>query len=140
MHILAVITAFCGLHLAYAQSSFSVYANANDIDPLPTNVRCAEVLAADIQCPAVIVNALPSSSMPLPNFTATDLVNLCTPDCYESLLSVAAEVDAECSGWPFILGGTSYIASLPFRNFAYYWNKAGYICAVHCSTQINAHS
>ncbi|KAJ7283214.1 hypothetical protein C8J57DRAFT_1462365, partial [Mycena rebaudengoi] len=124
MHILAVIAAFYGLHLASAQSSFSVYANANDIDPLPTNARCAEVLAADIQCPAVIVNALPSSSMPLPNFTATDLVNLCTPDCYESLLAVAAEVDAECSGWPFILGGTSYIASLPFRNFAYYWNKA----------------
>jgi hypothetical protein len=122
MRVLSVLFLLSGPLLVSAQNSFNIYTNASDIDPLPTNPRCAAALAADIECPAVIANILPSSSMSLPNVTAADLVQLCTPACYNSLMTTTAAVDSACTGWPFILGGTSYIASLPFRNLAYYWN------------------
>jgi hypothetical protein len=124
MHLFAFLSGFASILVVSGQNTFNVYSNASNISPLPTNPGCAEALAADIQCPAVIVNALPSSSMSLSNLTTTDLMDLCTSTCYDSLNTVTAIVDMECTGWPFILGSTSYVASLPFRHLAYYWNIA----------------
>ncbi|KAJ7174357.1 hypothetical protein C8R46DRAFT_1189193 [Mycena filopes] len=124
----------CGLYgplLAYGQNVFNVYANASDIEPLPTNPACAEALSADIQCSARIVDTLPSSSLALSNLTRADLLDLCTSTCFDSLNTVAATVDKECVGWPFIVGSASYVASLPFRNLAYRWNIA---CTMDNST------
>lgn len=123
MHILAAVVALSPA-FAFAQSSFSVYSNASDIYPLPSSPECADALASVVECPPVILNALPSSFMALSNLTTTDLSTLCTSACYNSLINITETVDSFCGGWPFILQDTSYIASLPFRYLAYQWNRA----------------
>ncbi|CCM00582.1 uncharacterized protein FIBRA_02618 [Fibroporia radiculosa] len=103
-------------------STFSLYANASDIYPPPSSPECAEALSSSIQCSELLIDAIPSSNLGLSNLTASDLGTLCVPTCYDSLITVASNVDSACGGWPFIISDTSYIASLPFRYFAYYWN------------------
>ena len=100
---------------------FSLF-NASDIYPPPTAPECAEALGSTVRCPALLLDAVPSSNLGISNLTASDLQSVCTQSCYASLMSVAEEVDSACQGWPFILGDTSYVASLPFRYYAYYWN------------------
>lgn len=98
---------------AQAQGFVSVFADPSDIYPLPSSSVCADALAKALQCPETIFLAIPSSSSPISNLTSSDLDGLCSVACYNSLVSTAAEVDAACPGWPYILGDTSYIASFP---------------------------
>ncbi|KAJ3559301.1 hypothetical protein NM688_g426 [Phlebia brevispora] len=108
--------------VAQSNDTFSFYTNSSDIYPLPSSPDCAEALASPIQCPSQILDALPSTNLGISNLTASDLQTLCDPSCYSSLMTIAANVDSVCGGWPFLVGDTSYVASLPFRYFAYYWN------------------
>ena len=101
------------LSSAQSQATFAVFADASDIYPLPRSPACADALASSLQCPETIVFAVPSSSNPISNLTASDLNALCAPTCYQSLVSTAAAVDSACAGWPYILGDTSYVASFP---------------------------
>lgn len=110
-----------------AQSTFSLF-NASDIYPPPTAPECAAALGSTIQCPPALLDAVPSSNLGISNLTASDLQSVCTQSCYASLVSVAADVDSACQGWPFIMGETSYVASLPFRYYAYYWNLVRILC------------
>lgn len=107
----------------FAQDTFSVYNTSSDIDPLPNNPACATALASTLQCSPLLVNALPSASMGRSNLTAADLQTVCTAACFNSLMNVTALVDTECVGYPYIIRSTSYVASFPFRNFAYYWSR-----------------
>lgn len=111
--VVSVLLHSARLSYAQDQSTFAVFANASDIYPLPRSPACADALASTLQCPETIVFAIPSSSNPISNLTATDLNALCSPACYQSLVSTAAAVDAACAGWPYILGDTSYVASFP---------------------------
>ncbi|KAI0364300.1 hypothetical protein BV20DRAFT_1029986 [Pilatotrama ljubarskyi] len=118
---LAVYAALLQSVTAQDQATFSVYSDSTDIYPLPSSPVCAEALASAVQCPPTIFFAIPSSSMPISNLTASELDDLCSTSCYNSLISTATQVDAACSGWPYILGDTSYVASFPFRYLAYIW-------------------
>ncbi|KAI0364298.1 hypothetical protein BV20DRAFT_1125711 [Pilatotrama ljubarskyi] len=107
---------------AQDQTTFSVYSDPTDIYPLPNSPSCADALASTVQCPDTILFAVPSSSSPISNLTASELNELCAASCYSSLVSTAIKVDAACPGWPYILGDTSYVASFPFQYLAYIWN------------------
>ncbi|KAI0350482.1 hypothetical protein OH77DRAFT_1069072 [Trametes cingulata] len=107
---------------AQDQTTFAVFADPTDIYPLPNSPACADALASTVQCPDTIVFAVPSSSAPISNLTASDLNQLCSTTCYDSIISTVAKVDAACAGWPYILGDTSYVASFPFQYLAYIWN------------------
>nr|VWO99003.1 Chitinase [Ganoderma boninense] len=120
--IASVLLYSARLSSAQTQATFAVFANASDIYPLPRSPACADALASSLQCPETIVFAIPSSSNPVSNLTASDLNTLCATTCYQSLVSTAAAVDAACAGWPYILGDTSYIASFPFQYLAYIWS------------------
>ena len=113
-----------------AQDTFSFFANASDIYPPPTDPQCAEALASTINCPSILLDATPSDSLGISNLTASDLQSVCTQSCYTSLMNVAAEVNSACQAWPYIVGDTSYVASLPFLYAAYYWNL---VCVVRTS-------
>ncbi|KZV65858.1 carbohydrate-binding module family 50 protein [Peniophora sp. CONT] len=108
--------------LAQDQETFNVFSNASDIYPLPSSSECADALATSLSCPPTLSFAIPSSSNPLSNLTSSDLSELCTASCFASLMTAINSVDTACAGWPYILGDTSYIASLPFRYLAYNWN------------------
>ncbi|PIL32555.1 hypothetical protein GSI_05258 [Ganoderma sinense ZZ0214-1] len=120
--VVSVLLCSARLSSAQTQSTFAVFANASDIYPLPRSPACADALASSLQCPETIVFAVPSSSNPISNLTASDLNALCATTCYQSLVSTAAAVDAACAGWPYILGDTSYVASFPFQYLAYIWS------------------
>ncbi|VDC05351.1 unnamed protein product [Peniophora sp. CBMAI 1063] len=108
--------------LAQSQQTFSVFSNASDIYPLPSSSSCADALAASIDCPQILSFAVPSSNNPVSNLTSADLDELCTATCFDSLTAAVSSVDKACAGWPYIVGDTSYVASLPFRFLAYTWN------------------
>ena len=111
--VVAVLLHSSHLSSAQDQTTFSVFSNASDIYPMPRSPACADALASSLQCPETISFAIPSSSNPISNLTASDLNVLCSTTCYQSLTSTAAAVDAACAGWPYILGDTSYVASFP---------------------------
>lgn len=98
---------------AQAQASFSIFANASDITPQPNSQDCANALASSIQCSSDLIAALPSSTVAIANLTETSLTALCNNACFHSLTTVIANVDNACAGWPYIVGTTSYMASLP---------------------------
>ncbi|KAM5541623.1 hypothetical protein V8D89_004813 [Ganoderma adspersum] len=112
------------LSAAQDQSTFAIFANTSDIYPLPRSSAGADALASTLklQCPETIIFAIPSSSNPISNLTASDLNALCSTACHESLVSTAAAVDAACAGWPYILGDMSYVVSFPFQYLAYIWS------------------
>ncbi|RDX41745.1 hypothetical protein OH76DRAFT_1411835 [Lentinus brumalis] len=121
--LLLAITGFCQLlATVHVQGTVSVFSDPSNIYPLPSSSICADALATTVQCPETIFLAIPSSSLPISNLTSSDLDGLCSTACYSSLMSAAAEVDAACPGWPYILGDTSYVASFPFQYLAYIWN------------------
>ena len=111
--VLAVLILNVKLSFTQSQGTFSVFSNASDIYPMPSSPTCADALSTSLQCPDTIVFAIPSSSNPISNLTASDLNELCSMACYQSLVSTAAAIDAACAGWPYILGDTCYVASFP---------------------------
>ncbi|KAI0714387.1 hypothetical protein C8T65DRAFT_644159 [Cerioporus squamosus] len=121
-YFLALSVSIQSLATAQDQSVVSVFSDPSDIYPLPSSAVCADALATAVQCPETLLLAIPSSSSPIPNLTSSDLDSLCSSGCYNSLMSAAAEVDAACPGWPYVLGETSYVASFPFQYLAYIWS------------------
>jgi hypothetical protein len=110
---LVLVTCLFAVVSAQTQATFAIYANSSDIYPLPSSADCANALSAQLQCNSTIAFTIPGSTSPLPNLTSSDLSSLCTPSCYTSLTNAIATIDTSCSGWPFILGDTSYIPSFP---------------------------
>lgn len=119
---IALSTLLCTSVTLAQQQTFAVFSDPTDIYPLPNSPECANALAAPINCPETLAFAIPSSSSPLTNLTASNLDGLCTSTCYIALENAINAVDRACAGWPYILGETSYVASLPFRYLAYNWN------------------
>ncbi|KAF8193652.1 hypothetical protein BJ912DRAFT_959969 [Pholiota molesta] len=117
---LVLVTCLFAVVSAQTQATFAIYANSSDIYPLPSSADCANALSAQLQL-----------YIPLPNLTSSDLSSLCTPSCYTSLTNAIATIDTSCSGWPFILGDTSYIPSFPVRWLQYHFNLS---CVMSGST------
>ncbi|KAF8966665.1 hypothetical protein BDZ97DRAFT_1917471 [Flammula alnicola] len=128
---LVLVTCLFALVSAQTQATFAIYANASDIYPLPSSVDCANALATPLQCNDTIAFTIPGSTSPLPNLTSSDLSSLCTSTCYTSLTNAIKTIDTSCSGWPFILGDTSYIPSFPARWLQYHFNLS---CVMSGST------
>ncbi|PPQ88423.1 hypothetical protein CVT25_011225 [Psilocybe cyanescens] len=116
--VVIAVTSLFALVRAQTQAAFAIYANASDIYPLPSSIDCVDALAAPLQCNNTIAFTIPGSASPLSNLTSSDLSFLCTSTCFSSLTSAIEAIDTSCTGWPYILGDTSYIPSFPRGSLA----------------------